>query len=498
MAEINLSKEETIKVNLSSESPINANVPEINYIPGYKIAEEQRRSNELERIANESEREDYFEDMVQKVENDYFKGEKGDKGDKGDIGLSNTLTIGTVVKGDNAEATLTGESPNQILNLTLPKGDKGEQGIQGIQGIQGPTGPQGPKGDAFKYSDFTQAQLEALRGPQGPQGIRGPQGATGGIGPQGEKGDTGATGPANKLTIGSVSKGDNAEATITGTSPNQVLNLVLPKGDAFTYEDFTQEQLEGLTGPKGDKGDTPINGVDYFTEEEQEEFENDVIARIQPTLNNNLKQAKDYTDNAIIKDFKDISYNQETCTFVFTRHDNTTFTVDLPIEQTVKNGYYDETNKDLVLVLVSDQEIRIPASGLIDDYTGVDSATIQCVISADNKITCNIIGGSITKTLLTTELQEEINNAVKQVEYSQTSTLPSGSDGGYYGRAYVRDKTNMENSIPLCSQNRNYTIPIRDHNGNFYVGNPTIAYHCANKQYVDNLVGNIESLLSEV
>ena len=76
---------------------------------------------------------------------------------------------------------------------------------------------------------------------------------------------------------------------------------------------------------------------------------------------------------------------------------------------------------------------------------------------------------------------------VKQVEYSQTSTLPSGSDGGYYGRAYIRDKTNNENSIPLCSQNRNYTLPIRDHNGNFYVGTPTIAFHCANKQYVDNL-----------
>lgn len=87
---------------------------------------------------------------------------------------------------------------------------------------------------------------------------------------------------------------------------------------------------------------------------------------------------------------------------------------------------------------------------------------------------------------------------VKQVEYSQTSTLPSGSDGGYYGRAYVRDKTNVENSIPISSQNRNYTLPIRDHNGNFYVANPTIAYHCANKQYVDGLVGDIESLLSEV
>jgi hypothetical protein len=55
--------------------------------------------------------------------------------------------------------------------------------------------------------------------------------------PKGDKGDTGAdgapgaAGPANTLTIGTVSSGDTASANITGTSPSQVLNLVLPKGD---------------------------------------------------------------------------------------------------------------------------------------------------------------------------------------------------------------------------------------------------------------------------
>lgn len=52
--------------------------------------------------------------------------------------------------------------------------------------------------------------------------------------PQGIKGDTGATGatgPANVLTIGSVTSGNVASATITGEAPNQVLNLVLEKGE---------------------------------------------------------------------------------------------------------------------------------------------------------------------------------------------------------------------------------------------------------------------------
>ena len=52
--------------------------------------------------------------------------------------------------------------------------------------------------------------------------------------PKGDKGDkceAGEAGPANTLSIGTVSPGDTASATITGTSPSQVLNLVLPKGD---------------------------------------------------------------------------------------------------------------------------------------------------------------------------------------------------------------------------------------------------------------------------
>lgn len=55
-------------------------------------------------------------------------------------------------------------------------------------------GPPGPKGEPFKYSDFTQDQLNALKGP----------------------------------------KGD--------------------KGDPFKYSDFTAEQLLALRGPKGDPG----------------------------------------------------------------------------------------------------------------------------------------------------------------------------------------------------------------------------------------------------
>lgn len=128
------------------------------------------------------------------------KGADGAAGPTGPAGPANTLSIGTVTKGDEARAEITGTAPNQTLDLVLPKGDKGDRGEKGSDGVDG------------------------------------------------SKGDPGDAGPANVLTIGTVEKGDTASATITGTSPAQVLNLVLPKGDRGA------PGPEGPRGPKGEDG----------------------------------------------------------------------------------------------------------------------------------------------------------------------------------------------------------------------------------------------------
>ena len=104
----------------------------------------------------------------------------------------------------------------------------GPTGATGPSG--GPTGPTGPTG---------------ATGPTGPTGATGDigpiglTGATGDIGPTGPTGATGPTGPTGAaaetptLTIGTVTTGapgTEAAATITGTSPNFVLNLTIPQG----------------------------------------------------------------------------------------------------------------------------------------------------------------------------------------------------------------------------------------------------------------------------
>lgn len=79
MTTITLNETESIKVNLKAqESTLNASLKDINYIPSYKEAETERRTNELERIA-------YYEEIQQKVANGEFNGEKGDKGEAGEL-----------------------------------------------------------------------------------------------------------------------------------------------------------------------------------------------------------------------------------------------------------------------------------------------------------------------------------------------------------------------------------------------------------------------------
>ncbi len=106
-----------------------------------------------------------------------------------------------------------------------------------------------PEGDGAQYVVAADHMLYVYRTGTGwmaeGQGvvIRGPQGATGA---------TGDTGPANELTIGTVmtgTPGSSASATITGTPPTQVLDLVIPRGDT------------GATGPVAPDATTSSKGI---------------------------------------------------------------------------------------------------------------------------------------------------------------------------------------------------------------------------------------------
>lgn len=165
---------------------------------------------------------------------------------------------------ENVNVFLPSVSDSGVLSWTnkaglanpAPVNVKGERGEKGEQGAKGDTGAKGERGE------------------QGPQGERGPQG------PKGDKGEQG-TGVTIKGRYDSLSaliaahpKGSDGDAYMvgvnlyawSGTEWIDCGNIQGPKGDkgdAFTYNDFTQEQLAALKGPKGDtgaKGDTGERG----------------------------------------------------------------------------------------------------------------------------------------------------------------------------------------------------------------------------------------------
>lgn len=140
------------------------------------------------------------------------------------------VTVTTLPAGSQATATY--DKSTGTLALGIPQGEKGATGDTGATGATGP---------------------------QGEQGVQGETGATGATGPQGP------VGPANVLTIGSVTSGKVASATITGEAPNQVLNLVLEKGDKGETGDIGPQGKTGDTGETGPQGPQGNPGADAPT-----------------------------------------------------------------------------------------------------------------------------------------------------------------------------------------------------------------------------------------
>ena len=195
----------------------------------------------------------------------------------GDIVLINT---DNVEDEDNAKLYIKNESGYSLLT-----------DLSGARGVQGPEGPQGLKGEQG---------IPGERGPQGPQGETGAQGAKGEPGLsayelykkyynlpdeftveafvkslRGAPGSTGAAGQsAYEEWMGRGHMG----------SFSDFLNFLKgPKGDPFTFSDFTEEQLESLRGPKKEmeKALSLLDGVASAIKKAEidKEFKNSLMAK---------------------------------------------------------------------------------------------------------------------------------------------------------------------------------------------------------------------------
>jgi hypothetical protein len=109
--------------------------------------EAQRIANEEQRIANEEDREDYINDLKQRVLDGEFNGQDGEPGPQGPQGETGPQGP----KGDKGDTGNTG-----------PKGDTGEQGPQGTQGAKGEQGNPGEDGISPTVTMTKQGKVTTL------------------------------------------------------------------------------------------------------------------------------------------------------------------------------------------------------------------------------------------------------------------------------------------------------------------------------------------------
>lgn len=165
-------------------------------------------------------------------------------------------------KGDNGPTGAQG-----VQGLKGDRGRQGEQGVQGLQGIQGPKGNDGypfliykeyttlsdfnavdfpeiglmfmvkeKENGAFPVYRFTGAEEELysyVTGLSDGEGIKGEKGDPGEQGPQGVQGEDGNDGTTYTPTIGSVTSGETAAASVILDDEEKTaeFSFVLPKGD---------------------------------------------------------------------------------------------------------------------------------------------------------------------------------------------------------------------------------------------------------------------------
>lgn len=119
---------------------------------------------------------------------------------------------------------------------------------------------------------------------------------------------------------------------------------------------------------------------------------------------------KTQLDAKLNRHIKDVVYDAGHAKFTFVFEDGREIVVDTPLENTVTDGRYDNETLELVLVLVSGQEIRIPVAGMTKVYTGKDTATATTTINDAGEVSVALKTGGVDAVHLSGALLTAINS----------------------------------------------------------------------------------------
>ena len=219
----------------------------------------------------------------------------------------NELGSGSAMRVDGGYVQYSPDNGKTWVNLIAEadlKGDKGDKGDKGADGKDGAPGKDGSNGITPHIGENGNWYIgntdtgKPSRGEQGAKGDKGDKGADGAPGAKGdkgdaftysdftaeqlaalkgEKGDTGATGPQGL-------KGDKGDTGPKGDAGPQ--GPQGPKGDKGDTGDTGPQGIQGVQGPQGERGPagadghTPVKGTDYWTASDKAEIVAEVTAAL--------------------------------------------------------------------------------------------------------------------------------------------------------------------------------------------------------------------------
>jgi len=225
---------------------------------------------------------------------------------------------------------------------------------------------------------------------------------------------------------------------------------------------------------------------------------------------NTLQEAKDYTysqveidnkDTAIMNKansledanmLKDVSYNNVNGVLTFTRYDDTTKEIDLPLEFLVESGYYDEVANELVLVLANGSEIRIPVGNLLTDldahnirFNGsgtnylVNKNDVESAVKElDTQVALKVNTSDIVNDLVSTDTDKPLsanqgkvlNDTTAKLAESNVFTQPQQVPNATLPQ-HTTNLSQVETMFEMFKQQlRGYNLAMPDLEGKEYLG----------------------------
>ena len=176
----------------------------------------------------------------------------------------------------------------------------------------------------------------------------------------------------------------------------------------------------------------------------------------------------------------DVSFNDKNGVISITKYNGTVLNIDTAMEKIAVNFEYNAQAQQLILTLENGEKQYIDMSALITQYEFKDTDTIAFSVDSDGKVSASIKSGSITKTMLSSEVMSAItlseNNAAASAQAAAQSATNADMDAKLaqsysVGKSGIRDGEDTDNSKYYSEQAKKYADEAQEIAGGNFIPN---------------------------